>query len=122
MRMSEMSLVEGAKVPWFYGIAYRDYSSQFNIFYPIPFNLIVSYARKVWFSMRRPVQIELLRKAYESGRRRMHKQKKREIEILKSDLALSNRYLERLFGSSHYPLVERIIQKIEAKPALTDRD
>lgn len=42
------------EVPWFYGFAYRDFSANATICYPIPINWIVAITRWIIFRLQRP--------------------------------------------------------------------
>ena len=50
-----IKLAEGQRLPHGYGLAYRDYSRDCGVFYPIPLNFLVRIAREIYFILARGV-------------------------------------------------------------------
>jgi hypothetical protein len=42
-------IIEGSIIPRFYGIAYAEWNRRVFVCYPVPINLIVHWARELWF-------------------------------------------------------------------------
>lgn len=81
---------EGAKMPKFYGVAYRDFAGSVLVCYPVPLNLVVRWWIHLWAWMRIPSSSYLERmlgSAYAEGMRygrligyrRGYKQKQKDI-------------------------------------------
>lgn len=49
MRISYRELNVGESAPWWYGFSHSDFVRAFDIFYPIPINLIVRYWLKAYW-------------------------------------------------------------------------
>lgn len=71
MRLAKYRIVEGALIPRGYGIAYYDIARAEVICYPIPLNIFINYARKIYWKLVKPSlpKIEsVIAKAYSKGK------------------------------------------------------
>lgn len=50
--VAQRQILEGERIPKWYGIAYHDPNSMISICYPFPFNIIIGWVRKVWLNFR----------------------------------------------------------------------
>ena len=49
MIVKRKEIIEGSIIPRFYGVAYVEWSRRVFVCYPVPLNLIVHWARELWF-------------------------------------------------------------------------
>jgi len=70
MRIVEKRIYEGERMPRGYGFSYYDYLRRQYVCYPIPFNILVNWKRKLWEKLAAPSPPELekqLADAYHKG-------------------------------------------------------
>jgi len=71
MILSHREILEGQKIPKYYGIAWPDYNRQVYICYPFPLNLIIGFIKLVYYKVRyfyfKSEYDEKLRDAYLKG-------------------------------------------------------
>lgn len=71
---------EGQRIPWGWGIAYRDFERDAKLAYPIPIHFLVRWARDLRFWLmtvgrpgyREKVESEFFRRGLDEGQRREH--------------------------------------------------
>ncbi len=63
-----MQIAEGEMAPWWYGFSYYSPCSGYITCHPIPFNLIVRWARELWWLMRKS-KADAVSTAYQRGKR-----------------------------------------------------
>lgn len=58
---------EGEVVPWYYGMAWRNYANKKTVCYPIPLNRIIKLLLQFWIWLREPKDIPAMREAWQAG-------------------------------------------------------
>lgn len=69
MRIPRRSLQEGGRIPRGYGVAYIDLMRMEAVCYPIPFNLVVNAARKLYHGLLSPSIEEREKEIYNAYQR-----------------------------------------------------
>jgi hypothetical protein len=68
--ITRKAIMEGEKIPTFYGVAYRDFAMMQAVCYPIPLNWVVRWGRELYFRLSNPETNGLedaIHKAYGRG-------------------------------------------------------
>ena len=63
-----MQIAQNEMAPWWYGFSYYSPCSDYVTCHPIPFNLIVRWARELWWLMRKS-KADAISTAYQRGKR-----------------------------------------------------
>ena len=66
MKVTGLKLAQGYQMPFWYGAAYYSPYSDHLICYPIPLNLVVRWARALWWALKR-CKHDDLSAAYSAG-------------------------------------------------------
>ncbi len=53
-RLTRLRFTEGERWPWWKGFAWNDDMRQYSVALPIPFNIVVGVARRLWLFLRSP--------------------------------------------------------------------
>jgi len=92
MKLTMRQRREGEKIPRGYGIAYFNVPRYTWVLFPIPFNLIVKWARQfLWYLKKEHYKMEALWKAHEQG---FDKSKKRILELMNENFDLKEKTRE----------------------------
>lgn len=54
MKITGLAHAQGIRVPDWYGFAYSNMNSDCSVYYPLPFNFLVYWARELYWTLRRP--------------------------------------------------------------------
>jgi hypothetical protein len=83
MRLAERRIYEGELMPRGYGFSYYDYMRRQYVCYPIPFNVLVNWKRKLWEKLQAPSKPELEKRvadAYHRGRIEGYRLRQKQLE------------------------------------------